>query len=110
MKCKRCDGDKYLQHFSHVQGGVCFRCNGRGVEPGGSPRTSPLPTYAQFYVGSEKGNMYIVGTIQGKRWRHQHAFPKGKENLDRAKGLIKKMEGASLTGEHFSSSPHWKAV
>lgn len=28
--CLRCGGAGYLPHFSHVQGGVCFRCNGRG--------------------------------------------------------------------------------
>mgnify|MGYP001559832097 CR=1 FL=1 len=28
--CKRCAGFGYLPSFPHVEGGVCFRCNGNG--------------------------------------------------------------------------------
>lgn len=29
--CPRCLGDKYYERFSHIQGGVCFKCNGTGL-------------------------------------------------------------------------------
>lgn len=28
--CPRCGGHAYIEHFSHVDGGVCFKCNGAG--------------------------------------------------------------------------------
>ena len=28
--CTKCGGSGYLSHYNHVQGGVCFRCNGLG--------------------------------------------------------------------------------
>lgn len=31
--CHRCGGKGVIQAFMHVQGGVCFRCNGSGVDP-----------------------------------------------------------------------------
>lgn len=30
MDCNRCGGTGYLREFRHVQGGVCFKCGGRG--------------------------------------------------------------------------------
>lgn len=29
--CSRCGGEKRLECFAHVQNGICFRCNGRGI-------------------------------------------------------------------------------
>ena len=29
--CPRCGGLGGLQHYSHVAGGTCFRCNGSGA-------------------------------------------------------------------------------
>jgi hypothetical protein len=31
--CRRCGGTGNLPHFAHVQGGMCFRCEGDGREP-----------------------------------------------------------------------------
>lgn len=31
-QCKKCGGTGYLSHYGHVQGGVCFRCDGSGIE------------------------------------------------------------------------------
>lgn len=36
--CSRCSGSGYLPEFSHVEGGVCFRCRGTGRDPGASRR------------------------------------------------------------------------
>jgi hypothetical protein len=32
--CCRCGGDGHIPHYSHVEGGLCFRCWGCGVELG----------------------------------------------------------------------------
>lgn len=32
-RCTRCNGERYMTHFAHVANGVCFRCNGTGMEP-----------------------------------------------------------------------------
>ena len=29
--CDRCDGSGYLPQYSHVEGGICFKCQGEGV-------------------------------------------------------------------------------
>jgi hypothetical protein len=29
VPCKRCDGAGWFAHFKHVQGGICFECNGK---------------------------------------------------------------------------------
>ena len=29
--CPRCDGNGRLDSFSHIEGGICFLCNGEGV-------------------------------------------------------------------------------
>ena len=31
--CTRCRGEGILEHYSHVVGGICFRCWGSGVDP-----------------------------------------------------------------------------
>ena len=28
--CSRCGGSGYIPKWSHIAGGVCFKCNGRG--------------------------------------------------------------------------------
>jgi|GEM_PF-3079553 len=33
--CGRCGGSGYLPQYRHVEGGVCFRCRGSGIDPGG---------------------------------------------------------------------------
>ena len=30
--CRRCGGEGRIEAFSHIMGGICFRCWGRGVE------------------------------------------------------------------------------
>lgn len=32
LACNRCSGRGYISAFSHVQGGVCFKCGGHGVK------------------------------------------------------------------------------
>lgn len=29
-KCGTCDGSGYLRHFAHVDGGICYTCDGTG--------------------------------------------------------------------------------
>ena len=31
--CPRCGGEGWIQHFLHVEDGICFRCRGTGVDP-----------------------------------------------------------------------------
>jgi hypothetical protein len=31
--CSRCGGSGWIRRYTHVQGGVCFRCRGSGVDP-----------------------------------------------------------------------------
>ena len=31
--CSRCGGSGHMSGYQHVQGGVCFRCDGAGVDP-----------------------------------------------------------------------------
>lgn len=31
-KCGKCGGTGYISYYSHVDGGLCFQCNGSGVE------------------------------------------------------------------------------
>jgi Rho termination factor, N-terminal domain len=31
-KCTRCSGQGYIKHYAHVEEGICFKCNGSGVE------------------------------------------------------------------------------
>ena len=30
-KCGRCGGKGYINAYNHIQGGVCFRCDGTGI-------------------------------------------------------------------------------
>jgi len=39
--CSRCEGARYIRGFSHVVGGVCFRCGGTGKQKS-KPATSTL--------------------------------------------------------------------
>ena len=32
-RCSRCGGSGRLDGYRHVQGGICFRCDGNGVDP-----------------------------------------------------------------------------
>lgn len=31
--CIKCGGEGYIPEYDHVQGGICFRCKGTGVDP-----------------------------------------------------------------------------
>lgn len=30
--CDRCNGSGYLDQYHYVEGGICFKCNGEGVD------------------------------------------------------------------------------
>lgn len=30
--CPRCEGEGYFSQFSHIKGGMCYRCHGSGVD------------------------------------------------------------------------------
>jgi hypothetical protein len=32
-RCSRCGGSGHMSGYQHVQGGVCFRCDGLGIDP-----------------------------------------------------------------------------
>lgn len=32
-RCPKCDGEKYISYYTHVDGGVCFLCGGTGIHP-----------------------------------------------------------------------------
>lgn len=41
--CQRCDGEGYLKEHRHVEGGVCFKCNGTGKQAT-KPRKPKAPS------------------------------------------------------------------
>lgn len=34
--CYRCGGGRIIEQFKHVDAGICFRCDGSGIDPGRS--------------------------------------------------------------------------
>jgi hypothetical protein len=41
--CLKCGGRGTLDHYHHVSGGTCFRCEGSGIEPENAPRPRRAP-------------------------------------------------------------------
>ena len=48
VKCGRCQGSGTLQYYRHVQNGVCFACEGEGVD-------SYLTVFDVEYLADEDG-------------------------------------------------------
>lgn len=40
-KCPRCGGEGEIHAYWHVEGGVCFRCGGSGVDPSAPESVDP---------------------------------------------------------------------
>lgn len=64
--CERCGGTGTIRGFSHVLGGVCFKCGGSGRLPGQAPRRSekwavhlpaivPAPSNGETHVYIRQG-------------------------------------------------------
>lgn len=46
--CTKCGGSGHLPKFQHVEAGVCFRCEGTGIQPVREPmshETKPVTTF-----------------------------------------------------------------
>lgn len=52
-KCSRCQGRGRLTAFSHVIGGVCFKCGGTGAQA--TKPTEALPLFAVMFVSRATG-------------------------------------------------------
>lgn len=52
-KCSRCRGNGRLNAFSHVIGGVCFKCGGTGTQA--TKPTESLPLFAVMFVNRATG-------------------------------------------------------
>ena len=128
IECPKCNGTGHIPAYSHIHGGVCFRCDGRGkVHANTSDFQSDL--YLDFAVISTGQKMvydskgrtkevvslgYVVrcsylyeygkGNVDCKaHWWHFKVFQDRKE----AHKLLDKIEAANLTAEHLEDSPHW---
>jgi hypothetical protein len=92
VRCSRCAGTGNVPSFAHVQGGVCFRCNGTGLSYPDKPQPINLEEvshiytlvkiengisyYAQFYVWDKepraemygKGRFFSRGIVRGTHY------------------------------------------
>ena len=60
--CSRCNGVGGFAHYSHVRGGVCFRCDGFGIEDEVVPSAESKPSKPVAYMRSipDFGNVTIT--------------------------------------------------
>jgi hypothetical protein len=52
--CTRCNGTGNLKGFSHVRGGICFRCEGSGKEPRTAAQALPTGNFLSIYRKNDK--------------------------------------------------------
>lgn len=81
--CSRCDGRGRINGFSHVIGGVCFKCGGSGTQEG---------------KPAKKGIKYAVFLIERSTGKPVHIY---NEIATSAEQAIKK---ASVTAQRASES------
>jgi hypothetical protein len=54
-KCDFCGGKGWLPHFQHVEGGLCFKCGGKGVVKAKPHQRGSWAAGKKFYLKSETG-------------------------------------------------------
>ena len=65
--CSRCGGNGELPRFRHVEGGVCFRCRGKKIDPGPQCRRGrrALPKLLSDDARKLLANVVEWGTAEG---------------------------------------------
>lgn len=63
-KCCRCQGRGKLNAFSHVIGGVCFKCSGTGTQA--NKPTEALPLFAVMFVNRATGAAERIYSLRAR--------------------------------------------
>lgn len=58
--CSRCSGSGTIQGFSHVVGGVCFKCHGSGRQKGKPSTSTPWVVLSRDRATGEPKHAYNV--------------------------------------------------
>lgn len=66
--CPKCNGLRSITFFAHVEDGVCFECNGRGVVAKKAPTASPACDMTPADALSQLRAMYSVAKVNGAVW------------------------------------------
>jgi hypothetical protein len=77
VPCQFCRGTGFIAHFKHVANGVCFNCDGSGME-----RSAPLPEDMARCMGCD--HAFASGLIWGAEdaevcpycWEQVHGYPR----------------------------------
>lgn len=69
IKCPNCKGKGHLPQFSHVEGGICFSCNGSGYKEVDKETYDEYQKQARFkelvkYIIFDNGNVKVSGSIK----------------------------------------------
>jgi RecJ-like exonuclease len=59
-KCGKCNGRGHIPQFSHIAGGVCFNCSGKGK--------TTRKTTSYEYCHSSINNTLKSATLENRRW------------------------------------------
>lgn len=57
--CHKCDGLGTLKHFSHVQSGICYDCNGTGKLSAVADVDGPELSWVEYHIGGEDTAFYL---------------------------------------------------
>lgn len=61
MACNKCNSTGYIEYYAHVQGGICFRCQGTGHHPGDGVENAELAVYE--WVRDVNGERLIIDQL-----------------------------------------------
>lgn len=86
-KCTRCNGKGYLPIFSHVLGGICFKCKGSGKQA--SKPGKPSVKWAVFGTNCMTGERARLYNVNAKN--EQVAIEKARAIYARASTEFKDM-------------------
>lgn len=66
--CPKCNGLRSITFFAHVEDGVCFECNGRGVVAKKAPRAMPVCDLTPAAAIEHLRTMYPAAKEHGAVW------------------------------------------
>lgn len=77
--CSRCDGEGRVKSFSHVLGGVCFKCGGSGKQKTKPRESVKWAVFGHCRKTGRAGIVYNVGAPN-----HDAAVKKARAKYERA--------------------------
>lgn len=80
-KCRKCGGSGWLYYYSHVDGGICFRCSGSGDDPSPEKIVIYTPEYKAKLVAKRTAKRKAEAEEKNRKLLEAYGFAPNTEKV-----------------------------